>query len=110
MTTTQPTSTKIENYGIVYGTNANNFAPRILLKSGNNYIGQLKFLPNGSTLPADDKSDSGEVYLYYHLDDYENILDLLRNVHDTPVYLSYNNGNANFESGIVTTLEQAGEG
>jgi hypothetical protein len=109
MTTTQPTSTKIEDYDIVYSTNANDFAPRILLKSGNNWIGQLMFEPNGSKLPADNLSN-GQTILYYHLEDFENVLDLLRNVHDTPAYLTYNNGNTKFESGIVTTLELVGVG
>jgi hypothetical protein len=101
MTTNEPTSTKIENYDIVYSTNANAFVPRIVIKNDGKNIGQLYFQPDGSKLPADYFAD-GEVILYYHLEDFENVLDMLRNAHDTPVYLTYNNGNAKFENGILT--------
>jgi hypothetical protein len=54
------------------------FVPRIWLKNAGKYIGQLIFKPNGSALPQDNMT-SRQATLYYHLDDFENILDLLRN-------------------------------
>jgi hypothetical protein len=67
---------KIDEYEVVYS--ANQFVPRIWLKNGGKYIGQLIFKPNGSALPPDTMAGS-QVNLYYHLDDFENAVDLLRN-------------------------------
>jgi hypothetical protein len=99
-----PMTTKIGGYDVVYSSNANGNVPRIMLKSGDDeFIGQLTFQHNASTLSADDLTN-GHVYLYYHLEDFENILSLLGNVHNKPVYLQYNNGNAKFENGISTSF------
>jgi hypothetical protein len=45
---------------------------------------------------------------YYHLDDHENTIDLLRN--ESPVYLLYCGSGGGFENGIKTTQEVVGEG
>jgi len=45
---------------------------------------------------------------FYHLDDYENTIDLLRN--ESPVYLLYRGSGGGFENGIKTTQEVVGEG
>jgi hypothetical protein len=97
--------TKIEKYEVMYS--ANTFAPRIWLKGGGSYIGQLIFKPNGSTLPLDTMSGS-QVNLWYHLDDFQNAIDLLRN--EGPLYLLYNGSGGGFENGIKTTEEVVGEG
>ena len=97
--------TKIDQYEVMYS--ANKFPPRIWLKSGGNPIGQLTFWPNGAVLPPDSMSGS-EANLNYHLDDYANTIDLLRN--EQPVYLLYVGSGSGNENGIKTTQEAVGEG
>jgi hypothetical protein len=95
----------IEEYEVMYS--ANKFPPRIWLKSEGRGIGQLIFMPNGTTLPQD-KVVGDRIWLYYHLEDFKNTIDLLRN--ENPVYLlSAGEGPGN-ENGIKTTLEPVGEG
>jgi hypothetical protein len=89
---------QIEQYEVMYS--ANKFSPRIWLKVGNKFIGQLIFKPNGTALPADTKTS-----IYYHLDDFQNTIDILRN--EKPVYLLWSAPNA--ENGIKTTPETFGE-
>jgi hypothetical protein len=43
--------TQIDQYEVMYS--ANTFFPRIWLKNGGKFIGQLIFHPDGATLPAD---------------------------------------------------------
>ncbi|HMV56101.1 MAG: hypothetical protein K1X60_00415 [Nitrospira sp.] len=76
--------TMIDTYEVMYS--ANSFVTRIWLKGGNKNLGQLIFKPNGSALPQDNMAN-GQVNLYYHLDDFQNALDLLRN--EIPMYLLY---------------------
>lgn len=97
--------TRIENYEVLYA--ANQFAPRIWLKNGDNYIGQLVFHPNGQSLPPDGP-DAANPSLHYHLDDFQNALDLLRN--EKPLWLLYSGTGGGFENGIKTDAEPAGEG
>ena len=97
--------TKIDTYEVMYS--ANTFVPRIWLKGGNKNIGQLVFKPNGSALPPDNMVN-GQVNLYYHLDDFQNAIDLLRN--ESPMYLLYSGSGGGFENGIKTTPEAVGEG
>lgn len=97
--------TKIDKYEVMYS--ANQFAPRIWLRGSGGYIGQLIFKPNGSMLPQD-KMTGGQVQLYYHLDDFQNAIDLLRN--ESPMYLLYSGSGGGFENGIKTTQEPVGEG
>lgn len=96
--------TKIDQYEVMYS--ANKFPRRIWLKAAGKGIGQLIFMPNGAALPPD--SSSGGVNLYYHLDDYANVIDLLRN--EQPMYLLYVGSGSGFENGIKTTAEAVGEG
>jgi hypothetical protein len=86
---------------------ANQFAPRIWLKHGGTYIGQLVFHPNGQAFPADGP-DASNPSLHYHLDDFHNALDLLRN--EKPVWLLYSGTGGGFENGIKTDAETTGEG
>ncbi len=92
--------TKIDEYEVMYS--ANQFSPRIWLKNGRNDIGQLIFMPNGAVLPQDNMAN-GQVSLYYHLDDFQNAIDLLRN--ESPMYLLYSGSGGGFENGIKTTQE-----
>jgi hypothetical protein len=62
-----------------------------------------RFRPNGATLPQD---TSGS--LYYHLDDFQNVLDLLRN--EKPMYWLFSGSGGGFENGVKTTPEAVGEG
>jgi hypothetical protein len=99
------TTTIIEQYEVMYS--ANMFPPRIWLKSAGKYIGQLIFKANGATLPLDNMSGT-QVNLYYHLDDFDNIIDLLRN--EKPMYLLWAGAALGNENGIKTTAELVGEG
>lgn len=98
-------TTEIDAYEILYS--ANTFSPRIGLKNKKAYIGQMVFKPNGSVLPAD-KLIGTQPQIYYHLDDFHNALDILRN--EKPVYLFFNGTGGGFENGIRTTEEIVGEG
>lgn len=95
------TPTKIDAYEVLYSSNT--FVPRISLLNSGNYVGQLIFEPNGSALPEDTMSGN-QVNLYYHLDDYQNAIDLLRN--EGSITLYYNGSGA--ENGIQTTTEAVG--
>ncbi len=88
-------NSSIDNYQVMYS--ANTFSPRIWLISNDTYVGQLIFEPDGSKLPNDSKIN-GQVNLYYHLEDFKNIIDILQS--NPNVYLIYNgSGHAN-ENGI----------
>ncbi len=98
------TITKIDEYEVMYS--ANKFVPRIWLNATGKYIGQLIFQPNSATLPADAMVGS-QCNLYYHLADYQNCIDLLRN--EKPMYLLWAGTGAGNENGIKTTAELVGE-
>jgi|SRR3954451_21321368 len=93
--------TQIDDYEVMYS--ANTFPPRIWLKSQGEYIGQLVFEASGASLPPDTQDG-----LYYHLDDFPNILDMLRN--EKPMYLLFSGSGPGFENGVKTTAEPIGEG
>jgi hypothetical protein len=97
--------TRVDAYEVFYS--ANSFSPRVGLKHAGESIGQLVFKPNGATLPPDTNAN-GKVTLYYHLDDFQNAVDLLRN--EKPIYLYYNGSGPGFENGIKTMIEKVGEG
>ena len=93
---------QIGSYQVQYA--ANTFVPRIWLRdTANVSIGQLIFMPDGKTLPADNATN-----LYYHLSDFANVIDLLRN--EKPMYMYYNGSGGGFENGIKTMSEKVGEG
>ncbi len=96
----------IESYTVVYSANA--FRPRIGLRQGAAFIGQCVFHPNGTTLPPDLQRPNGQVDLQYHLDDFHNILDLLRN--EKPVFLNFNGIGPGFENNVNTSPENVGDG
>ncbi len=97
--------TQIDTYEVMYS--ANTFPPRIWLKHAGKSIGQLIFHPDGSALPADN-APGGQANLHYHLENFENVIDLLRN--EKPMYLLYSGSGPGFENGIKTTAEPIGEG
>lgn len=97
------TTTKVDEYEVMYS--GNKFFPRIWLKSMGKYIGQLVFQANGATLPMDSMSGT-QCNIYYHLDDFQNCIDLLRN--EKPMYLLWVGPGS--ENGIKTTAEPVGEG
>lgn len=99
------TQMRIDAYEVLYS--ANGFAPRIALKNAGNYVGQMIFMPNGTTLPADSIVNK-QAQLHYHLDDFQNAIDLLRN--EKPIYMYYNGSGGGFENGIRTMSEKVGEG
>lgn len=95
--------TAIEEYVVSYASNT--FAPRIFLRSGGNYVGQLVFLQNGMAKPVDNIS-GGIINLFYWIDNFPHCLDILRN--EAPVYLFFNGPGV--ENGIRTVQEPVGEG
>jgi hypothetical protein len=99
------TKTLIDTYEVFYS--ANKFIPRIWLYNKGKPIGNLYFHPNGSTLPEDTMS-VGQAMLFYHLEDFKNIIDLLRN--EKPMYLFYAGSGPGFENAIMTDPELVGEG
>jgi hypothetical protein len=95
--------TAIDHYLVQYSSNT--FPPRIGLQHQGNLFGQLVFMPNGSALPPDGIT-SGQIQLYYHQEDFANILAILQK--EKSVYLLYNGSGPGFENGIQTT-EPAGK-
>ena len=98
-------ATAIDDYTVMYSSNT--FVPRIGLQHAGKFIGQLLFHPNGTVLPADVLL-SGQPQLHYHLDDFHNVIDLLRN--EKPIYLAYVGSGGGNENAIRTTPEPVGEG
>jgi hypothetical protein len=88
----------IDHYLVQYSSNT--FPPRIGLQNKGSLFGQLVFMPNGSTLPPDGITN-GQIQLYYHLEDFANILAILQK--EKTVYLLYNGSGPGFENGIQTT-------
>ena len=100
-----PTKTLIDHYEVLYSSNT--FVPRIyLVNTAGSFFGQLIFKPNGSSLPQD--SPGAVVSLYYHLEDFKNIIDLLRN--EKPLYLNWAGSGPGWENTIMTSDEPVGEG
>lgn len=74
----------IDAHEIFYASNG--FAPRIALKRKGQYIASLVFRPNGTALPPD-ALQSGQAMMFYHQEDFQNIIDVLRN--EKPVQLVF---------------------
>jgi hypothetical protein len=90
---------KIEDYKVTYATLSR--GTRIGLTCERDFFGTLHFKPNGSTLPIETFPSRNHVCLYYHLDDFQNILDLLRNDIDS-LYLFYGDEGTGYDCGIST--------
>jgi hypothetical protein len=91
------TVAKIESYHVGYYSNGS--ARSIGLKNAGNDFCTIFFLPDGATLP-DDSVNQGNIWLYYHLEDFENVIGLLR--HETTLYLLYNGSGPGYNNGITT--------
>ena len=85
---------------------SNEFVPRFWLKNSGNFIGQLIFEPDGTVLPADNQT-GGQVNLYYHLEDLDSVLDILRN--EKRVSLLFSGTGPGNENGILTGDERLGK-
>ena len=95
-------TTLITSYVVQYASSS--FRPRIWIRGEDGWIGQCIFEPNDTeTLPADGAPGTS---LYYRLDDFQNVLDVLRN--EKPVYFAFNGPGS--ENAIRTSLEAVGEG
>ncbi len=97
--------TRITGYQVMYS--ANRFPPRIWLHGDSGSIGQLVFHANGETLP-EDAIQGVAPSLHYHLDDFHNALDVLRN--ESPVWLLYSGSGGGYENGLRTDPEGVGQG
>lgn len=95
--------TQITEYQVQYSSNT--FPPRLWLKNGNTYIGQLIFMADGAALPADGVS-GGQVNLYYHQADFANAFRILSE--EKTVYLLYSGSGPGFENGLQTTADPLG--
>jgi hypothetical protein len=99
------TKTPINDFEVIYSSNT--FFPRIGLKNSGKFIGQLIFHPNAAVLPPDGIV-SGQVNLNYHLDDFANALDLLRN--EKTIFLLFAGTGPGFENALVTAEDPVGHG
>lgn len=91
----------IESYVVMYS--ANHFPPRIWLRGAGGPLGQLVFEPNGKALEEDHETGGGQVSIYYHLDDFQNVIRLLDG--KVPVYLLYSGSGGGNENGIQTASQ-----
>jgi hypothetical protein len=98
-------TTHIDQFEVMYSSNT--FVPRIWLLNSGKFIGQLIFLPDGRTLPFDNKVKD-QVNLYFHLEDFQNVRDLLET--EKNVFLLFSGSGPGFENGILTTTEPVGSG
>lgn len=98
-------TTRIDQFEVMYSSNT--FVPRIWLLNAGKFIGQLIFFPDGKALPPDTMV-KGQVNLYYHLEDFENVHQLLETEKD--VFLLFSGSGPGFENGILTAAEPAGSG
>lgn len=87
----------IDAYEIFYSSNG--FSPRIALKRKSQYIATLVFRPNGTVLPPD-ALQNGQAMMFYHQEDFHNIIDVLRN--EKPVQLVFLGTGSGFENHLRT--------
>jgi hypothetical protein len=97
--------TRIDKFEVMYS--ANTFVPRIWLEGGGKPLGQLIFYPNGAPLPPDTKRANGQVDIFYHLDDFENVIALLETEKVNLLFSGTGTGN---ENGILTASDLVGSG
>lgn len=92
------------------GSNEVGYGYRVIMSligNNNTAIGAVFFHRTKDTMPAaDSKSASNYVSMHYTMDEYPQIVDLLRN--EAPLYLNFVEGNFNFGS-ISTSKEPVGE-
>jgi len=82
------------------------------LNSAGKNVGKLIFNPSGTILPSP-SNPNGIITLYYHLEDFQKIIDVLRN--EKPIWLSFTCISSPLGSGtsygvLQTGAEPVGEG
>ncbi len=97
---------KIDTYFTNIMSPKNYAGKRLMNLNGSFGKAILWFMPDGTTLPNNRKRSGQSVFdIYYFKNDWEGILDVLRN--ETPVYFNYNDsGNV---AQIYTGKEPVGE-
>jgi hypothetical protein len=95
-------ATLIDAYELRYPSQG--MRPTIFLMNSGNLVGLLTFYPNATELPPDNVDQT--VYLYYHLEDFENCAALLRN--QKTVYMNYNGTGATATNSLQTGATIAG--
>jgi hypothetical protein len=96
-------NSSIDNYQVMYSSNT--FLPRVWLISNSTYVGQLIFEPDGKKLP-DDSKINGQINLYYHLEDFKNIIEILQS--NPSVSLIYDGSGNTSENGIYANTMAVG--
>lgn len=107
----------IDEYRVTYYAGGKS-SPAITLYSAGKYAGILIFNPNGSTLPSNYISTPTPppspgtgfmptVTLYFHLEDFQNVIDILRN--EKPISLHYPSIRETQGPYIGTSSEPIGE-
>ncbi len=99
-------TTRIDQYEVMYSSNT--FVPPIWLLNAGKFIGQLIFYPDGKKLPPDTKRTNGTIDLFYHLEDFENIVEMLET--EKNVHLLFVGSGPGNENGILTAAEPVGTG
>jgi hypothetical protein len=94
----------VEEYEVLYSSNK--FVPRILLKSEGKYIGQLIFNTDNTTLPSD-SLENGQLNMYYHMQNFQDIINILRN--DKPIFIEFTGTDVNDENCLRTSSEPVGK-
>ena len=96
-------TTQIDRYTVWYRSNKSIPTISLWKDNVNKNIASLSFRPNGSVLPNDSSYD-GTAFLFFHLEDFANIIDLLRN--EKPIFLWWDGT----QYTITTSNEPVGEG
>ncbi len=107
-------SEEIKKYEVNYfagGQSGDNYPYKATIKlrrGDGTLIGVAHFYKDRNDLPACDTINKNEQYhCHYHISDYANVLDILRN--EKPVFFDFLGGKWNMGS-IATTSERVGEG
>jgi hypothetical protein len=103
--------TEIDNYIIDYisfgfhvaGPNLSKPFVRIYLVNNQKYIGRINF--DDELIRANSVDNNGNVTLNYHLDSFNDIINILR--YEKPLYVYFNT--SDLTGGIATSLEHVGE-
>lgn len=99
------TTTRIDRFDVIYSSNFH--APRIGLVNAGKYFATLVFYPNNQALPPDTIKNN-QFMLFYHLDDFQNIKELLET--EKNIFALWAGTGQGFENAILTTDEPVGTG
>ena len=105
---------EIKRYDASYmagGKNTSGYTYKAIIglrRDDNSLIGAAYFHHDPDTMPdSDDQSAPGYVYFHYPKEDYQKVLDLLRN--ESPVFVRYVGGDWKIAT-ITTGMEPVGDG